>query len=138
MKIIRFVLFIASLVFVSGCSLIPDKVTAKINGLLAPPVGSMPYNRIDVFNNIEGSVMTLHDRGGDFYRKIPTGDFGWVPQNTYFAPNGQDCTDNNVITARFYDAFSGEYLGLFHWQVDVNGYGYRAFHSPYERKQLER
>lgn len=105
--------------------------------MIAPPPGYIPRDRIDVFNNIEGSVMTLHDRGGNIAGRIPVGGYGWVPQNTFFANDGTNRTDDNVITARFYDATTGEYLGLFHWWVGANGYSYQAFHSPFERKQLE-
>lgn len=98
----------------------------------------VPFDRIDVFNNIEGSVMTLHDRGGDIPTKIPTGGYGWVYQNTYFGADGSEHVNDNTITGRFYDAKTGEYLGLFHWQVGAGNCGYQAFHSPYERKMLER
>jgi len=136
MKVARFVLFIASLVFVSGCGLVPDKVTAKISGLLAPPAGYVPFDRIDVFNNISGTYMILSDRGGVKPEHITTGNFGWVPQSTYFGNDGIDHLYDDTITARFYDANTGEYFGLWHWQT--SGYiGYQAIHSPYERKQLE-
>ena len=119
-KVLFFVVSVIA-VFLSGCA-----------------TGGMPLCRIDVFNNISGSVMTLHDRGGDVPGNIPTGSYGWVSQSTYFASDGHDYVDNNTITGRFYDSTTGEYLGLFHWPVSANGYGYQAFHSPYERKQLER
>ena len=120
----------------SGCGLIPDRAVAWMK----PDPNKIPFNRIDVYNNIEGTVMVLSDRGGVRYQDNPikTGEFGWMPQSTYFNAGGYDQINDNVITARFYDAVSHEYLGLYHWQV-WGGYnrGYWAFHSPYERKSLE-
>lgn len=136
-RILFFAVLIAIAMSVSGCFVLPDKVSGKMGSLFATPPGYVPFDRIDVFNNIQGTYMVLSDRGGVKPEHIPTGDFGWVPQNTYFGADGYERINNNTITARFYDIASGEYLGLWHYQINGGSIGYEAIHSPYERKMLK-
>ncbi len=126
----------------SGCFLVPDKVSSKLTSFLEPPPGFVPYNRVDVFNNVEGTIMTLHCRGGDISGEFRTGECGWVQQNVYFGSDGRDHTGDNTITARFYDEKIGVceagYLGLMHYDISANSEGYQAIHTPYDRKYLRR
>lgn len=137
-KLFVFVLVVVVMALMSGCFLVPDKVSARIGEMFAPPPGYIPYSRVDVFNNVEGTYMVLSDRGGTKPERIPTGSFGWVPQNTFFASDGHDYIDNNVITCRFYDSKTDEYLGLVHYQIGAYGSYYQAFHASFERKELRR
>ena len=109
--------------FLSGCFVFPDSVQEKIGDLLKPDPNTLPYNRVDVFNNSvtnrgHQTYCIISDRGGVEAGHVLTGDFGWVPQNTYFGNDGYDRVNNNVISIRFYDAVTNDYLGVCHYQIN--------------------
>jgi hypothetical protein len=104
------------------CFLALVLVSLLFSGCALPP-GSVPYDRVDFFNNVQGTYVVLSDQGGTMPRKIGFGEVGWIPYNTYFQSGNGGMTASVHVTARFYEVGTDRYLGDHEYRSDKYGPG---------------